>query len=197
MVAALLTLAAWTPKPFSIEGVFVEGCSCLGTCTFETAGANPGCRAIGAYRISKGAYAGKSLAGIGVAFVVDANGQVFTYVDAPSGPLRSGGEAFCQAAFKDFGTNLSVGFQSVKITGTAGAFLVQVGPGTVAELKTSPILGGDGKSPVELRNVHGSLYRSLFQAKVVAGSFKVNGHTFSLKGTSAFYNPHAAASGSL
>jgi hypothetical protein len=187
-IAAILVSAPSEAKPvLDLRGAFVEACSCEGTCTFETAGRATGCHALGAYRIDRGSYGQHDLAGSRLAFVITASGDVFTYVDGPSNAKRLGASALARVLWKDFGKWHDPKRAEISLVGSSGSHSLKINGGAVANLTTSPVKGGDGKSFVKLGNVMGDPYDSLMQASVKSGSFRDYGQEFTLKGTSAFF----------
>ena len=195
MLAFTILLVCAQPKPLlDMQAAFVEACSCKGTCTFETTGTLPGCHALGGYRIDRGTYEGRDISGIAIAFVSAPSGDLFVYLDAKTDAMRQAGEALGKALFGEgFGKWKGIEKAAISLTSDKGSFKLLVDGGRTALLETTPVLGGDGKSAVVLRNVFGDPYDSLTQAKVARASFSgpisadAVAHGFQLKGTSAFY----------
>ena len=185
LVAAALTAKA----PLHMRGVFVEACSCIGTCRYEVSGVNPGCNAIGGYSVSSGSFDDKDISGIKMAFVVAPKGLLYLYAEcAPSQSDITKRLMF--TLFNDYGKSQGLHPAKIRIQrdgGPVGHFTLSIDSSDAASVQIEPVTGGDGKMPVVLHNVFGDPYDELWQAKVVNGSFNKSGHSFSLKGTNAYY----------
>lgn len=188
LAAVVLAMTAPGEELLDIKGAFLEGCSCQGTCAFETTGKLPGCHALGAYRIEKGAYGGRELSGTALAFVSAPSGDLFVYVDGPTSMKRKSAGMLAKALWGEgFGKWIAMRDAKIALTGRAGSHSLLIDGGSVVSLSTSAVKGGDGKSSVVLNNVYGDPYDRLFQATIKNASFSDKGQKFTLRGTSAFF----------
>ena len=186
--AVVLAVIAPSPNLLDIKGAFLEGCSCKGTCAFETTGKLPGCHALGAYRIDRGSYGSRDLAGTSLAFVSAPSGDLFVYVDGPTSSKRKSAGVLAKALWGEgFGKWNTMRDAKISLTGSGGSHSLLIDGGATVSLSTSPVKGGDAKGFVVLSNVYGDPYDKLFQATIKGASFSDKGQKFTLKGTSAFF----------
>ena len=183
-----LAMIAPSAELLDIKGAFLEGCSCKGTCAFETTGKLPGCHALGAYRIDRGTYGSRDLAGIALAFVSAPSGDLFVYVDGPTSAKRKSAGVLAKALWREgFGKWNMMRETKIALTGRRGSHSLLIDGGKIVSLSTGPVKGGDAKDFVVLSNVFGDPYDKLFQATIKSASFSDKGQKFTLKGTSAFF----------
>lgn len=189
-----IDVAPAVAKTYSVEGVYVEACSCRGTCQAEVSGAATGCDALGAAEIVKGTGDGRDISGTRMAFAVDHGDQLHLYLDAPDAARRGALEAFARAAFAGFGKVQSVTQAHITLVGKDGAYTVQVNGGRVMSLTTEPVLGGDHKTAVAIENSMHPLNPTLYQGKCMGAAYTDGGRAFSLeKGRNSFFNQHMKA----
>src|SRR5690349_16622823 len=79
---------------FSVNGAYLEGCSCGAPCKCELTGIEMGCQGVGAFTFTGGSYDGRSLAGVRTAYATKPGEWVMIYVDAPNTAKRATGEQF-------------------------------------------------------------------------------------------------------
>lgn len=117
-------------------------------------------------------------------------------VDAPASK-RAAAIGFMKAALAGFGKIESARPAKIAISGSRGSYTGTVDGGKVMTLKTAPVLGLDGKTPLTYSNIHDAVHPTVMQGKIVSESFSDGGHTFNSKGTNAFFNAHLRSSGKL
>jgi len=183
-------------RPFEIEGMYVEGCSCRPPCACELTGVEMGCQGVGAFRFTGGKYMDTSLAGTGFAYGVEPGKWVRIYVDAKDAKQKEAVTALAKAALKDFGPCEGVKDAKVEVTGDGGKYSVKVDDAFT--LTTEPILGGDGKTPLVYSNIHDPLHPDVMQAKTTKCEYKDDKHSFKLdEGCNAYFHPKLKVSGKL
>jgi len=185
-------------KDYTLEGHYVEACTCKGACAAEISGDNPGCDSVAVYQIDKGAYDGQDFSGTRVAFVIDHGDQVHLYLDAPDTARRGALEKFARAAFGPYGTINSVALARVDFTVKEGAYHVKVNDGKTLTLDTEPVLGGDKKSAVEIQNSQNVLSPTLYQGRCVSCTYADGEHKITIeKGRDSFFNQRIKSSGKV
>jgi hypothetical protein len=188
MLSVLCALALAPSKaPLHMQGRFVEACTCTGTCAYEATGADTRCSVMGAYVITKGTFDGHDISGVNMAYVISQPGNLlYLYAECP----QSKSDLVKRLAFTLFSTyGNSQGLHNahIGIRGKAGNYKMTIDNGNTASVQISPVMGGDGKTPVKLENVFGDPYDTLWQAKTIDGSFNLSGHGFLLKNSNAYY----------
>lgn len=196
MVGLLIPLLTWPSHASDqktelvLSGVFVEACSCAGTCAFETTGGAPGCRNLGGYRIDRGSYGGRDLAGVDIAWAAAPNDRLFVYIDAPDAARQKTGESLARKLFAEgFGKLQAIKAAPIELTGAAGSYRLSVNGGKTLALRTQGVRGGDGRTLVKIDNVFGEPYDALYQGKAVKAMFQEGADTFDLNGSCAFFLP--------
>lgn len=176
--------------PTVLNGIFVEGCSCKASCAFETTGASTGCQSFGVYRILKGHFGHRDVSGLSLAWVAASSDRLFVYVDARSTSQFKTGESLARVIFAEgFGKLQAVKRAPISLAGEKGRYRLAIDGGKVFEMKTEPVFGGDGRTPVKIDNVMGDPYDALYQGKTVSAAFNGEGASFRLTNTSAFFQP--------
>jgi hypothetical protein len=118
-------------------------------------------------------------------------------VDAPDAQRREAGTAFARAVYGPFGKIEAVKAARIEVTGEDGRYTVSVDGGRIAQLKTEPVLGGDGKTPVGHTNTKDPLNPTVMQGKAINGQFRDGNRTFSLKGSNSFFNGQMNSRGEM
>jgi hypothetical protein len=198
MMMALAVQAAEGQKtPYTAQGLFVEGCSCAPICTCELIEVEMGCKGVGAYSLTGGQFNGVSLAGAKLAYAVSPGHWLYLYVDSPDPKQREAALEFAKAYYHEWGELKSARQAHIKIEGSEGRYTVTVDDGKVMTLKTEPILGGDGKTAVQISNTKSGLNPTVSQGRTLSGEFHDGEESFELKDSNSFFNPHMNAKGSV
>jgi hypothetical protein len=185
-------------KDFSIEGNYVEACSCRAPCPCELVGPNMSCEGVGAYQIDKGAYGGEDISGVRFAYSLYIGKEVHIYLDAPDAAKKAAGEKFARAQLAGFGPCKGVHDAKVEITGKDGAYTAKVDGGKIMTLVTEPMLGGDKKTPVVHSNTMDALNPTMYQAAVVSCTYADGDKKITLeKGRNSYFNQKMKSSGKL
>lgn len=170
------------------QGTFMEGCSCANSCAFESTGAITGCQALGVYSARSGSFGGRDLAGLRFAFVAAPNDALYIYIDARNNRQRDAAEKLTRILFaQGFGTLKAIKDANITLEGKYGTYHFMINGGNVVDMTIEPLFGGDGKGLIELRNVFGDPYDTLFQARTVSARFVDGTVKLDLRGTSAFF----------
>jgi hypothetical protein len=184
-------------KDFSIEGNYVEACSCRAPCPCELVGPNMSCEGVGAYQIDKGTYGGEDISGVRFAYSLYIAKEVHIYLDAPA-DKKAAGEKFARAQLAAFGPCKGVHDAKVEITGKDGAYTAKVDGGKIMTLVTEPMLGGDKKTPVVHSNTMDALNPTMYQAAVVSCTYADGEKKITLeKGRNSYFNQKMKSSGKL
>jgi hypothetical protein len=201
LVPFLLVLAAVgtaaQQKPFTLRGIYVEGCSCSVVCTCALTGEMArGCRVMGAMIISSGTYGEADLSGTKIAFAIgDKWVRIFVQSQDPAQAETAG--ALGRALFSSYGEIESIRDAKIDLSGSHGDYTLKVDDGKVMELATQPVLGADKKTAVTYTNYPDPLFHTIKQAKVVSGRYNEGKHHFKLEGTNSFFNEDWNASGKI
>ncbi len=185
------------PKPFEIDGMYVEGCTCEAPCPCELTGVQMGCQGVGAFRFEKASYDGVAFDGVAFAYAVEPGKWVRLFIDAKDAKQKEAVIAFAKAALKAFGPVEAVADAKVEITGADGKYTATVDGGKIFTLTTEPVLGGDGKEPLTYSNIHDVVHPTVMQAKVVGCEYNDGTHTFKLEGSNAYFNAKLKVSGKM
>lgn len=206
-VFALAVAAAWAAaadsgsaaekQDFKVKGLFVEGCSCSLPCPCEIVDVAKGCEGVGAMTLESGEFNGTDLSGVKLAYAVAPGSWVLLYVDAPKAEQKEAAHAFAKAYYRDWGKLESARDARIAIEGSDGAYTVTIDDGKTMKLKTEPVLGGDGKKPVVIRNTKSKLNPDTKLARTVSCTFKDGGHEFELKDSNSYFNDEMKAKGEL
>ncbi len=184
-------------KPFQLQGIYLEGCSCKLVCACDLNGAMvPDCQVIGAMIISSGHYAGVDLSDVKMAFAT-ADKWVRVFVQTKDQVKARTAAAMAQAFFRGYGTVKVVQDAVIELSGSNGNFTLTVNGGDVINLKTQPVLGADGKTAVTYTNYPDPLFQTIMQGRVVSGSYDEGKHHFTLKGSNSFFNQDWSVSGRI
>ena len=177
---------------YSVEGQYVEACSCRAPCACELTGdVMKSCEGVGAVEISKGSYKGVDLAGAKIAYALGVGEWVDVYVDAKSPEQAEATKALARAALKDFGPIQAVKDAKIDLTRAGYTYNVMVDGGKTMAFTTEPVMGRDGKTPLAHENVpHNAFNSTLLQGKSVTCSYHGEGKKgFTVdKGRNAYFN---------
>ncbi len=196
--AAGLAPSPAAPKDFSIEGYYVEACSCRMPCPCELTGIMNGCKGVGLYHITKGTYDGADFSGAELAYTLELGDRVLVYVDAPDAKTEAAATAFARAAFAAFGPVKSVKNATIEISGADGTYTATVDGGKVMRLETEPVLGGDKKTPIVHTNTNGVLNSTMYQGSCVSCTADDQGVSFTLeKGRNVYFNAKVKSNGKI
>ena len=184
-------------KPFELNGIYVEGCSCQMVCTCSLNGEMaPGCQVMGALIISSGNYGGADLSGIKMAFAIG-GGWGRIYIQSDDSAKAATAAEFGRSLMSLYGTIESIQDAKIDLAGSDGNYTLSVNDGEEILLKTKPVLGGDKKTAVTYTNYPDPLLHTIMQGKVVSGSYNDDKHHFTLKDSNSFFNQNLSASGKI
>jgi len=185
-------------KDFSIEGNYVEACSCSAPCPCELIGPDMRCEGLGAYQIDKNTYSGEDISGVRFAYSLYIGKEVHIYLDAPDQAKHASGEKFARAQLAGFGPCKGVHDAKVEIAGKDGSYTVKVDAGKIMTFVTEPILGGDKKTPVVHSNTKDALNPTMYQAVVTSAIYTDGDKKITLdKGRNSYFNQHMKSSGKI
>jgi hypothetical protein len=205
LAAGMLTLAGGLAaqsnqgkEDFSVEGMFVDCCSCRPPCPCELTEVAGGCEGVGAHQISSGKYAGDDLAGVKIAHAKVVGEWVNLYIDARDQKQLAAAERFGRAAFAKFGPIKQVKAARIEVSGADGRYIVTVDGGKIMKLETEPVLGGDGKTPIGYTNIQNAVNPTVYQAAVVSATYSDGDKKVTLeKGRNSHFNPKLKSSGKI
>jgi hypothetical protein len=185
-------------KDFSVEGYYVEACSCKAPCPCEMTGASMGCKGVAAFNFEKGTYGGEDFSGTKVALSLYLGESVHLYIDQSDAKKRAAAEKFMRAAFAAFGPVKGVHESKVEISGKDGAYTVKVDGGKVMACTTEPVLGGDKKTPIVHQNTQDVVNPTMYQGQCVSCTYTEGDMKINLdKGKNAYFNQHMKTSGKV
>jgi hypothetical protein len=190
-------VAAAQKQPFTATGTFVEGCSCSAPCPCELVGVAHGCLGGGAMALTGGSYQGKSLSGAKIAYAAQPGEWVRLYVDAPNPQQRAAAEAFGRAVYSAFGKIEAVKPAHIQLTGSGGHYTVSVDNGKIMQLATTPVIGGNGRTPIVIQNIHDAVNPTVMQGKTVSGTYKDGNRSFTLKDSNSYFNDRMRGKGKI
>ncbi len=183
---------------FTVEGMFVDCCSCRPPCPCEVTEVAMGCVGIGAHQISAGTYAGEDLAGVKIAHAKVVGEWVNLYIEARDQKQRAAAEQFGRAAFAGFGPIREVKAATIEVSGAAGRYTVTVDGGKIMKFETEPVLGGDGKTPVGYTNIRNAVNPAVYQGRVVSASYTDGDKKLTVnKGRNSHFNPTLKSTGKI
>jgi hypothetical protein len=198
MLMGLVAAASAAEKaPYSARGLFVEGCSCAPPCTCELFALEADCNGVGAMELTGGEFNGVKLAGARLAYAGAPGKWISLYVDSPDDKQREAALAFAKAYYREWGKLKTAKPATIKIKGQDGHFTVTVDDGKIMTLKTEPILGGDGKTPIQIFNTKSGLNSTVSQARTISCEFKDGDQAFELKDSNSYFNSQMNARGSI
>ncbi len=184
-------------RPFDLQGIYLEGCSCNLVCACDLEGAMvEGCQVMGMMIISSGTYADFNLSGVKMAFAIG-DKWVRIYVQSKDPAQAKVAGAMGRALFSTYGTVEAIHNAEIELSGSNGNYTLKVDGGKVINLKIQPVLGADMKTAVIYTNYPDPLFHTIMQAKVVSGIYNDGKHNFTLKGTNSFFNQDWATSGKI
>jgi hypothetical protein len=183
---------------FSVEGMFVDCCSCMPPCPCELTEVAMGCMGVGAHQISSGTYAGADLVGAKIAHAKVVGEWVNLYIDAKDEKQRPAAEKFGRAAFAKFGPIKQVKAARIEVRGADGKYTVTVDGGKIMKFQTEPLLGGDGKNPIGYNNIKNAVNPMVYQGRVVSATYTDAGKKVTVeRGRNSHFNPKLKSSGKI
>jgi hypothetical protein len=190
------TVAATTD--FSVEGMFVDCCSCPPPCPCEVTEVAMGCMGVGAHQISRGNYAGEDLAGVQIAHAKVVGKWVNLYIDAKDEEQQAAAEKFGRAAFAAFGPIQEVKAGKIEVSGADGKYTVTVDGGTIMRFETEPVLGGDGKNPIGYTNIKNAVNPTVYQGRCVSATYRDGNKKVTVEnGRNSHFNPKLKSRGKI
>jgi hypothetical protein len=190
------TSAVQEKQDFTVDGEYVEGCSCMGVCPCELTGVKSGCQGVGALKLTSGSYMGTDLSDVKIAYATLPGTWVRLYVDA-SDAQRPAAEAFGKAVYAPFGKIEAVKPAKIAFEGEDGKYTVSVDGGRTMQLSTVPVMGGDNKTPIAHSNTKDLLNPTFLQGKTVSARYHDGRHSFTLKDTNSYFNNQMHSSGKV
>lgn len=188
---------AQAKEPFSVDGTFVETCSCMPPCSCELTALESGCEGVGVWQFNGGTYKGQSLKGVKMFYAVEPASWVRLYIDAPKAQFKNV-EAFARKVYAGYGKIEAVKPAKIAIAGSNGRFNVLVNGGKICSYETEPVIGGDGKTALTYSNIKNPINHTVMQAKCVKCTFSDGSRKFKLeKGRNAYFNAHVKNTGVL
>ncbi|MDP1589608.1 MAG: DUF1326 domain-containing protein [Prosthecobacter sp.] len=197
LLLSLPTVDAKGKTPFSVAGLFVEGCSCSLPCPCELTALEKGCNGVGAMSLTAGEFNGVKLAGAKIAYAGVPGEWVNLYAEAPTPELRDAALAFAKAYYSAWGKIEVAREANISIKGGEGKYTVKVDDGKVLEFKTEPVLGGDGKTAIVISNTKSLLNPTFMQARTLSGKYEEGSRSFTLKDSNSFFNDKLSSAGKL
>jgi hypothetical protein len=183
---------------FSVEGMFVDVCSCRPPCPCEVTEVAEGCRGVGVHQFARGAYAGEDLAGVKIAHAKIVGEWVNLYIEARDEKQRAAAEKFGRAAFGGFGPIREVKAARIELSGEDGKYAGTVDGGTIMKFETEPVLGGDGKTPVGITNIKNAVNPTVYQGRCVSATYSDGDRKVTVgKGRNSHFNPKLKSSGKI
>ena len=183
---------------FSVEGMFVDVCSCKPPCPCELTEVAACCEGVGVHHIQTGAYGGADLSGVKIAHAKIVGEWVNLYIDARDEQQRAAAERFGRAAFGKFGPIKEVKAGRIEISGADGRYTMTVDGGKIMTLMTEPLLGGDGKTPLGYTNINNVVNPTVFQGTCVRATYSDGDKKVTVeKGRNSHFNPKLKSSGKI
>jgi hypothetical protein len=185
---------------YSVEGQYVESCSCRIPCPCEMTGAMKGCTGVGAYQIDKGTYNGVDLSGARFAYATSVGEWVDIYVDAKDDAQAEAVKGMAGGFLKAFGKIEDVKNGKIDIKRDGYAFSVSVDGGKVMKFQTEPVIGGDKKTPLAHTNIGDPFNSTMYQGKGISTSYTSpkSDKSFTIdKGRNSYCNDKMKGSGQL
>jgi hypothetical protein len=182
---------------FTMNGSYVEGCSCGIPCKCELTGVEMGCEGVGAFSFDSGTFDGKSLAGVKTAYAVKPGDWVIIYVDAPTERKNATATNFMKTMLKAWGKLQAVKRAKVAVWHSGDMDYATVDGGKIMNLKSKVVKGGDGKTALVYSNINDPVHPTVMQAKTISCTFKDGDRQFTLKDSNAYFNHRIRSSGSL
>jgi hypothetical protein len=185
---------------FHLSGIYTDTCSCRVPCLCNLTGETPdSCLGVGAVAIGHGDYSGSDLSGVRFAYAMLMGVWVRLYIDAPDAAHRAAAEKFLRALCADWGKLESVRDAKIEIARKDGAYAVKVDDGRILEYAISPVMGGDGRTPLLYTNTQSLISNTFLQGKSAVPTVYHDGaRSFDIAaGRNAYFNDKAESRGSL
>jgi len=182
---------------WNAEGMYVEGCSCMGVCPCELTGVKDGCQGVGAITLKSGSYNGADLSGAKIMYATAIGQWVRIYVDAKDEATSKAAGDFAKDFFASFGKVEAVKDAKINFSGKDGKYTVTVDDGNTLKFTSEPVLGGDNKTAMTHTNTKNLLSPTMMQGKTLSASYKDGERSMTLEGSNSFYNPRMKSKGTL
>lgn len=184
-------------KPFNLQGIYLEGCSCSLVCACALTGEMAeGCQVMGALIISSGNYGDIDLSDTKLAFAFG-GGWVRIFVQSKDSSKAEAVNALGRKLFRSYGKVESTQNTGIDLSGSDGNYTLKVEGGKIMTLTTQPVLGADKRTAVVYTNYPDPLFHTIMQGRVVAGTYNDGQHRVTLEGTNSFFNQKWSASGEI
>lgn len=199
-LSGLLIASAWASASgagtYTAKGMYVEACSCAPPCACEMIGPNMSCQGVGAFVWTNTEVDGVKLNNVRTAYALGVGSWVEIYIDAPNQATYNAAEKLMRTALDGFGPVQAVKKANITFSGSNGKYHVKVGD--FMDLKTEPVMGGDGKNPLTYSNIHDAIHPTIYQGKATSCTFKSGDKSFELSdGSNAFFYNKINATGKL
>ena len=191
------SLMAEDKKAFIAKGMYVEGCSCDIPCRCELTGPNIKCQGVGAMNLKEGKFNGTDLKDVKMAYAMSLGKWIDVFVDAPTPEKSKAAGDFAKTYFHDWAKDINVKDGKIQINGGKGKYAVKVNDGKTMEFQTEPVLGGDGKNPIQISNTKSQLNPTFSQAHTIAGRYQEGDHSLELSDSNSYFNEKMNAKGEL
>jgi hypothetical protein len=183
---------------FSVEGMFVDTCSCMPPCPCELTEVAAGCRGVGVHQITSGTYGGEDLSGVKIVHAKVVGEWVNLYIDVKDEKHRAAAEKFGRAVFAKFGPIKEVKAAKIEVSGVDGRYSLTVDGGKIMKLETEPLLGGDGKTPIGYTNIKNEVNPTVFQGTCVSATYSDGDRKVTIeKGRNVHFNPKLKSNGKI
>ena len=184
---------------YQLKGLYLEGFDC-GTSgqsqvAFHTG--EKGCQGVGVMSLTGGQYYNVDLKGAKIAYATDAQNWTRIYVDAANAVQREAAIQFARKYFATFGNVDSVRDARINVEGANGSYTATIDGGNVLSMTVEPVKGADQSHPVKMENTANRLSPTLYQAKILNGSYSDSGKKINFNGVNGFYNDDLNTKGSL
>lgn len=200
LLIAVAALGTWAlgegGQAFKVDGFFVEGCSCMGTCPCQFTGVVKGCQGVEGIVLKSGTYNDVDLSGAKFGVALGAGDWVRVYLEAGNPKQREAAEAFARAVYASFGKIEAVKDAKVELSGKGGRYKLLIDGGKTMELTTEPVLGKD-KKPVMKTGMKDPLHPTVMQGRTLNGHYKDGDREFTLKDSNSYWNDQIKASGTI
>jgi len=187
-------------KPYHLAGIYADTCTCRIPCTCDLTGDTPdSCLGVGAVDIARGDYSGSDLSGVRIAWAMDMGKWVRIYIDAPDPAHRLAAEQFVRALCVDWGKMEAIRDAKITISGRNGGFAANVNGGATMDFVITPVIGGDGMTPLVHSNTHSQLTGTFLQgSSAKASTFRDDSRSFNIAaGRNGYFNPNMDQTGAL
>ncbi len=197
-IFSAMSLLAAEKQSWHLKGMFVEGCTCSIPCACELSGVvEKGCQGVGALSLDGGEFNGVDLSGAKIAYGGEIGEWIYVYADSSKPEQREAALQFAKKYYGAWGKIAGARAAKIDIDGESGNYIVKIDGGKTLEMKTEPIIGGDGKSPVKILNTKSKISPEFLQAKTVRAKFQEEGHEFQLEDSNSYFNDRINSKGEV